>query len=101
MMKKFFLFVVVWALCAGCRPNVLKGDALKSKLMETMSDYMNKNPSDTAHKFIVKDVVFFPRKDKNFYDCTFTVEMQSKDKDTTGVMTAEITNDFKKVFRIQ
>jgi hypothetical protein len=100
-MKKLFLFLVIITLAVGCRPNVLKGDALKSKLMETMSDYMNKNKSDTAPKFIVKSVEFFPRQNKNFYDCTFTVEMRSKDKDTTGVMTAEITNDFKKIFRIQ
>jgi hypothetical protein len=100
-MKKLLMFMAILSLAAGCRPNVLKGDALKSKLMETMSDYMNKKSSDTAPAFIVKDVVFYPRKDRNFYDCTFTVEMRSKTKDTTGIMTAEITNDFKKVFRIQ
>lgn len=100
-MNKLVTLTVILLLGTGCKPRVLKGDALKSKLIETMSDFMNKNPSDSAPKFIVKDVVFFPRKEKDFYDCSFTVEMRSKDKDTTGVMTAEITNDFKKVFRVQ
>lgn len=101
-MKYIVLFIVVLSLGVGCKPRVLKGGALKNKLIETMSDYLNAKPSDTTPKFIVKEITFFPNTmGKPFYNCTFTVEMRSKNKDTTGVMAAEITNDFKKVSRTQ
>jgi hypothetical protein len=99
-MKNILAFFLVFTLATSCHQHVLKGEALKNKLMETMSGYMN-DSAKAGTTFIVKDVVFFPRLNKNFYDCTFTVEMKSPEKDTTGVMTAEITNDFKKVYRVQ
>jgi hypothetical protein len=97
-MRYFFTYVLLFALGAGCKPKVLSGTALDNKLIETMNDYLQKTlqPGVT---FEIKDVIHYTEKESKMYDCQFHVNMHYKNKDTTGIVEATITNDFKKVSR--
>lgn len=97
-MKYFFIFMLLLAIGAGCKPKVLSGQDLRNKLIETMGDYLHKTlkPDIT---FTIKDLAYYPDNFQKLYDCQFTVYMHSKTVDTTGVMLVTITNDFKDVQR--
>jgi hypothetical protein len=99
-MKYFFTFVFLLALCTGCKQKVLSGAELEKKLVKTMQDFLDKE-SHPGVAFTVKDVSYFPDKNKKRYDCAFHVNMHTDRTDTIGTMTANISNDFKKVERIQ
>ena len=97
-MRHFFTCILLFALGAGCKPKVLSGRELDNKLIETMDDYLNKTlqPGVT---FEIKDVIYYPEVNSKMYDCQFHVNMHYNNKDTTGIVEATITNDFKKVSR--
>lgn len=97
-MKFGFILIVLLTLSTGCKQKILSGKALEDKLMETMNDFLNKNPKNDI-KFTVKDVVYYPDINKKLYDCKFHVDMQKGEMDTVGIMRATITNDFKEVQR--
>jgi hypothetical protein len=99
-MKYFFTFFLLLALGTGCKQKILSGKELENKLKETMADHLHKTlrPGTT---FTIQDIVFYPDKIKNRYICTFHVLVHSASKDTTGMMTAFISNDFKKIDRTQ
>jgi hypothetical protein len=97
-MRHFFTFVLLFAFAAGCKPRVLSGTELDKKLIETMSDYLHKT-LEPGVKFEIKDVIYYPEVNSKMYDCQFHVNMHYKDKDTTGIVEATITNDFKKISR--
>ena len=99
-MKYFLIFVFLLALGTGCKQKVLSGAELEKKLVKTMQDFLDKE-SHPGVTFTVKDVSYFPDKNKKEYDCSFHVNMQTNRTDTIGTMTAHISNDFKKVERIQ
>lgn len=99
-MKYFLAVVLITALGTACKQKVLSGEALKNKLIETMQDHLDKE-AHPGIKFKVRDVNYFPEAAKKYYDCEFHVDMRTDKTDTIGVMTAHITNDFKKVVRIQ
>ena len=83
----------------GCKPKVISGAALHDKLIVTMGDYLHKTlkPGVT---FEIKDVIYYPEVTEKLYDCEFHVSMQYMNRDTTGMVGATITNDFKKVSRL-
>ena len=99
-MKYFLIFILILVIGAGCKPKLLSGQDLKNKLIETMSDYLNKNlkPGVT---FTITNVIYYPEVNKKLYDCQFNVSMNYNKKDTSGIMTATITNDFKEVKRTE
>ncbi len=99
-MKYFFAFIFLLALNTGCKPRVISGAELENKLMETMDDYLHKTlqPGTTI---TIKDVKYYPDKRKRLYVCQFTVNMHFANSDTTGLVAALISNDFKKVERTQ
>lgn len=99
-MKYIICFLLVFTAAIGCKPKVLSGADLENKLKETMAVHLNKTPHPEV-QFNVKKVTYFPETDKNDYICKFQVDMHYKDKDTTGIMKAVISNDFKSVERIQ
>jgi hypothetical protein len=97
-MKYFFTLIFLLMLTAGCRQRQLSQAEMENKLKETMKDYLDKKP----HKgvvFTIKDVIFYP--EKTFYRCEFHVDMRYGNKDTSGIMTANILKDFSKVERLQ
>ena len=99
-MKYFFTFILLLGLSAGCKPKVLSGPELESKLIETMKDYLHKT-LQPGTGFTIKDVIYYPEKMKKLYICQFHVNMHFGKNDTTGVVAATISNDFSKVERTQ
>jgi len=99
-MKNFFTFILLLALGTGCKQRVLSGKELHDKLVETMGDYLQKNLKPGI-AFTIKELVYYPDANRKLYDCKVYVYMHSSTVDTTGVMFATITNDFKEVVRSQ
>ena len=97
-MKYFFTFILFVAIGTGCKPKVLSGNDLRNKLIETMNGYLHKTMKPDI-TFTIKDVAYYPDVNKKLYDCRFQVYLHSATVDTTGVMGATITNDFKEVVR--
>jgi hypothetical protein len=99
-MKYFFTFLLLLGLGSGCKQKILYGKELENKLKESMTDYLHKTlkPGTT---FTINDMSYYPEKRRKYYICTFHVGMHNGNKDTTGVMTAFISNDFSKVDRTQ
>ena len=100
IMKYIFILLFPIILSIGCKPKVLSGIDLENKLKETMAAHLDKVPHPGI-EFKIKNVTYFPETDKKDYICQFEVDMQYKDRDTTGIMKAVITNDFKDVQRFQ
>jgi hypothetical protein len=99
-MKYFFTLVFLLTLGAGCKQKVLSGTELENKLKETMKDYLHKT-LQPGTEVTIKDISYYPVKEKKLYLCEFHVNMHTNNKDTTGLMAATISNDFKEVHRTQ
>lgn len=97
-MKYFLTFFLFFILISSCKQKVLSGVALENKLIETMNNYLDTTllPGTTV---TVKDVAFYPEASQKLYNCRFHVRLQYKNKDTTGIVAASITNDFKTIKR--
>jgi hypothetical protein len=99
-MKFFFTFILILAVDSGCKPKVLSGAALQTKLIEVMDYYLHKTLQPGV-EFTIKDVSYYPDVEKKNYVCEFHVNMHFMNKDTTGIVAATISNDFKRVDRTQ
>jgi hypothetical protein len=97
-MKYFFSLILLLGLGQGCKQKVLSGTELDNKLIKTMQNYLDKEAKPGV-EYSVKDVNFYADKEKKQYICEFHVNMRTDKTDTTGVMTANIPNDFSKVER--
>jgi hypothetical protein len=99
-MKNFLTFFLLVSIVGGCKPKLLTKTALQNKLIETMADHLHKtlNPGVT---FTINQVIYYPDKNQNDFDCEFTVRMKYQGKDTTGIVAATISGDFKRVIRTQ
>jgi len=105
-MKKITAIILLASVAFACRystspaENELK-DKLKDRmtifLYESNKLYTNNTIDSSTSKFNVLDVTYFA--DAGFYACTFKVHLHERNLDTTGVMRANITNDFTKVVR--
>ncbi len=74
---------------------LLKQD-LKTSMQAFLYNAINNDSSNV--KYRVQDVVYY--EDKDQYTCDFKVHMKAKLFDTTGIMKAYISKDFKKVNRL-
>ena len=101
-MRSFFFFIILLFATAACKQKVLKGPELENKLIETMQDYLDETGNPGA-VYKVEDVNFFADAEKKLYLCEFHVNVKATaaNLDTTGVMKADIPNDFSKVMRKQ
>lgn len=99
-MKYIFSFLFLFVMMASCKPKILSGKDLDNKLIETMDDYLHKTlqPGVTVN---IKSVSYFPQVAEKNYVCQFNVDMHFKNKDTSGIVIATISNDFTKVSRTQ
>ena len=98
---KFIAALFIFAfLFPGCKPKVLSGKALESKLIETMNNYLDSTLKPGVHA-TVQDVAYYPEPSKKLYHCQFHVKMQLGNKDTTGIVAGTISNDFTTVSRSQ
>lgn len=101
-MRFSLTFIVLSMLAIACKQRVISGPELENKLIKTMQDYLDKSgKKDAVYK--VEDVTFFADKQKKLYNCEFHVNVKAADVklDTTGIMKADIPNDFSRVMRKQ
>jgi hypothetical protein len=99
-MKYSLALLLLFALATGCKPKVLSGKALESKLKSTMSNYLD-STLQPGVTFKIEDVIYYPQVQEKNYICQFHVQMNFKSKDTIGIVAATISNDFLKVERKQ
>ncbi|HRH59060.1 MAG TPA: hypothetical protein PL045_00710 [Chitinophagaceae bacterium] len=94
-MKKLFAAFFVFIL--ACKPS--SPLSAKEELIKTMSGFMNEQAKKDSGKvsYEIKDVIYFD--DKSFYICDFTVHMKTSTLDSTGIMRARISKDYKTVVR--
>ena len=97
-MKYLFYLFFLLLPGTGCKEKRLSQAELENKLMKTMKDFLVKN-STPGVAITVKDVAYYA--DKKHYICEFHVNMHNDTKDTTGIMTATISDDFSTVKRNQ
>ena len=100
VVKYFFTFILLLALVAGCKPKVSPRTNLQKKLITTMNDYLHKTLQPGV-EYTIKDVIYYPEVMEKFYICQFHVNMHFKNKDTSGIVAATISNDFLKITRTQ
>lgn len=101
-MRSTIALIVLLTTATACKQKVISGVELENKLIKTMQDYLDKSGrKDAVYK--VEDVTFFADKEKKLYNCEFRVNVKAAEVklDTTGVMKADIPNDFSKVMRKQ
>lgn len=101
-MRLLLLSLILLIAGTGCKQKIISGPELEKKLIRTMQDYLEKTgKSDAVYK--VEDVTFFPDQERKLYICEFRVNVKASDVhvDTTGIMRANIPNDFSKVVRKQ
>lgn len=99
-MRYFFTLFFLLVFNTGCKQKVISGTELENKLKETMIEYLQKT-LQPGTIITINDMSYFPEKEKKIYVCNFQVKMRIQDKDTTGIMIANISNDFSKVNRTQ
>jgi len=92
----FFVFVL------SCKAKDSTPADIENDLKKTMQTYLyNTIHNDSSNvKYRVKDVIYYDDKERNIYICEFTVNLKDKLFDTTGIMKANISRDFKKVVRL-
>lgn len=69
--------------------------------MKSMQAYLYRvqvNNDSSVVKYHVNDVVYF--EDTTKYICEFTVNMKERKLDTTGIMKATVSKDFKTIKRL-
>jgi len=93
--------VLLFVLMLSCKAKNTSAD-LENDLKAAMQAYLykDKNNDSTNVKFRVLDVIYYDDKLTDMYDCQFKVNMKTKLLDTTGIMKANISRDFKKVVRL-
>jgi hypothetical protein len=101
-MRYSFTFILLLSIAIACKQKVISGVELENKLIKTMQDYLDETGKPGA-VYKVEDVTFFADKGKKLYNCEFHVNVKASavKLDTTGVMKADIPNDFSKVLRKQ
>jgi hypothetical protein len=99
-MRYFFSVLLFTLLTTGCKQKVLSGKELEDKLKETMIEYLHKTMrSGTEVK--IREMTWYPDKERKIYLCEFSVGVHTAASDTTGIMRASISQDFKTVTRTQ
>jgi hypothetical protein len=101
-MRSFFTLIVLLTIATACKQKIISGTELDNKLIKTMQDYLDETGKPGA-VYKVEDVTYFADKRKKLYNCEFHVNVKASQVklDTTGVMKADIPNDFSKVLRKQ
>jgi hypothetical protein len=101
-MRYFFTFILLVTIATACKQRIISGPELEKKLIKTMQDYLDETGKPGA-VYKVEDVTFFADKGKKLYNCEFHVNVKAAQVklDTTGIMKADIPNDFSKVLRKQ
>ena len=99
MRSRVFIFLLC-VLAFACvmkdsRPELEKN--LKTAMQTFLYNTINNDSSNV--KYHVEGVIYYDDPRTNTYICDFTVNMKTKLYDTTGVMHATVSKDFKTVKR--
>jgi hypothetical protein len=98
-MKIFFFFSLI-LFCIACKRAHTRAD-VQNELSNAMLTFLwSDNHKDTSKtKFQILDVNYY--EDSTFYECEYKVHMHiiPTGFDTTGMMTARVSKDFKRVRR--
>jgi len=99
MRSRVFIFLLcVFAFACvmkDLRPELEKN--LKTAMQTFLYNTINNDSSNV--KYHVEGVIYYDDPRTNTYICDFTVNMKTKLYDTTGVMHATVSKDFKTVKR--
>ena len=100
-MKFRIIAILLFVLIYSCKAKDSSPAGVKDDLKNAMRTYLYNavNNDSTNVKYRVQDVIYYEDKDK--YICEFKVNLKAKLFDTTGIMKANISKDFKKVERLQ
>jgi len=85
----------------SCKAKNNSPEDIRINLMKAMQTHLYKvqvNNDSSVVKYHVKDVIYF--EDTAKYICEFTVNMKERKFDTTGIMKANVSKDFKTVTRL-
>ena len=95
--------VFIFLLCVFAFACVMKDSRpeLEKNLKTAMQTFLyNRINNDSSNvKYHVEGVIYYDDPRTNTYICDFTVNMKTKLYDTTGVMHATVSKDFKTVKR--
>jgi glycine cleavage system protein P-like pyridoxal-binding family len=96
--KIIFLGLSIVIYMTACKSKT-SDQEVEQKLSAAMSKNLNANHlADSLHTtFDILDVNFY--EEKTLYHCEFKVHLKNPTKDTTGIMTADISKDFERVIR--
>lgn len=89
----FFLFLILFSCKQSIEPTI------EEEMKKAMNDflYQSVNNDSSKVKYRVETVNYF--EEVKYYDCEFKVRVITAQKDTTGLMTATVSKDFKTVKR--
>lgn len=99
-MRLRVLAILFFTFLFSCKAKETPAD-VEADLTNAMKTYLyNDIKNDSSNiKYRIEKVIYFEDKEK--YICEFTVNVKARLFDTTGIMKANITKDFKKVDRFQ
>ena len=102
-MRNAFFVLLIAAFAFSCRAKDSTRAGLEDDLKTTMQTYLYKaiNNDSSNAKYRVQKVDFYDDKERGMYICVFTVNLKERMFDTTGIMKANISKDFKTVKRLQ
>ena len=83
---------------AACKSKPTEQDT-EANLAKAMTKSLNENhrADSLKAKFEILDVTYY--EEQTLYRCEFKVHLKSPQKDTTGIMSADISKDFQRVIR--
>ena len=99
-MRVYTFAILFVMLIISCRAKNSSETGIEDDLKKAMQFYLyNAINNDSSNvKYHVQGVTF--SEDKNKYICKFRVNLKAKLFDTTGIMKANVSRDFKKVERL-
>lgn len=100
-MRLRLIAILFLSLMFSCKAKESSPAGIEDDLKNAMQAYLYNaiNNDSTNVKYRVQDVTYFEDKDK--YICEFKVNLKAKLFDTTGIMKADVSKDFKKITRLQ
>lgn len=95
----FRALLIFFVVAVSCKGKTKSSPVTEDRLKSTMQAYFyNPINNDSANaKYHVLSVNY--HEEENEYVCKFKVNLKGKLFDTTGVMTANISKDFKRIER--
>ena len=98
---KLFLILLLSVFVFACKakdPALEIQNDLKNSMQTYLYNGINNDSSNV--KYYVENVTYYDDTNRNTYVCEFKVRLKTKLFDTTGIMKAYVTKDFKKVDRM-